>query len=263
MGGIEAIDPRYRPVLEQARTVLGNDDRVRSVRLGGSVGSGTADRWSDLDIAIVTSPERYDDFISDWPTWVGQVTPTVFARTPIAPFIVNTITEDGLTVDFVVWSGDVPVFQPPAGFAVGMSSSRFDNIVDALDYAVAEQLRGLAGPFINLLQRGEHLRHLTGVPHVLGLLTTVFLAESGRPAPAKHWNATYTEEQLRAVAALPAVRATAEDLTAFGLGVARLIVERGKPLFQQHELSWPSDLANVAAGRIRDHLGIDTTDWLN
>ena len=35
------------------------------------------------------------------------------------------------------------------------------------------------GPFISLLEREEHLRHLTGVPHLLGLLTTVFLAETG------------------------------------------------------------------------------------
>lgn len=157
MGGIEAIDPRYRPILEQARRVLGDDDRVQSVDVGGSVASGSADRWSDLDIAIVTTAER----------------------------------------------------------------------------------------------------------HMLGLLTTVFLAETGRPSPTKIWNTTYTDEQLRAVAALPAARATAEDLTAFGLGVARLIVERSRPLFQHYDLTWPTELATVAATRIKDNLGIDTTDWLN
>jgi hypothetical protein len=264
MGGIEAIDPRYGPLLDRAREVLGEDARVRSIGPGGSVGAGTADRWSDLDLAIVTDPAHHDHFISEWPVWVGRITPTVFAQTPIAPFIVNTITEDGLTVDFVIWSGEAPGFRPPTGYAVGMMSSiKFDDIRDALEYAVAEQLRGLAGPFISLIKRGEHLKHLTGVPHVLGLLTTVFLAETGKAPPTKLWNLTYTEEQLRAVAELPPVRATADDLTAFGLGVARLVVERGRPLFQRHDLVWPTGLARVAAARIRDNLGIDTTDWLN
>jgi hypothetical protein len=264
VGGIEAIDPRYGPLLERARQVLGEDDRVRSVGAGGSVGAGTADRWSDLDLAIVTDPEHHDDFIREWPVWVGRITPTVFARTPIAPFIVNTITEDGLTVDFVIWSGEVPVSRPRTGYAVGLISPvRFDNIRDALEYAVAEQLRGLAGPFISLIQRGEHFRHLTGIPHMLGLLTTVFLAETGQAPPTKLWNLTYTEEQLGAVARLPSVRATADDLTAFGLGVAQLIVGRGRPLFPQHDLVWPAGLARVAAARIHDNLGIDTTDWLN
>jgi hypothetical protein len=264
MGGIEAIDPRYGPLLERAREVLGADGRVRSVGVGGSVAAGTADRWSDLDLAIATDPEHHDDFISEWPAWLGQITPTVFARTPIAPFIVNTITEDGLTVDFVIRTGQAPVFRPPTGYTVGMiSSTRFEDIRDALEYAVAEQLRGLAGPFVSLIKRGEHLKHLTGVPHVLGLLTTVFLAETGQAPPAKLWNPAYTDEQLGAVARLPSVRATADDLTAFGLGVAKLIVERSRPLFQEHDLVWPAGLARVAAARLHDNLGIDTTDWLN
>ena len=36
------------------------------------------------------------------------------------------------------------------------------------------------------------MRHLTGVPHILGLLTTVFLAETGSPPPAKQWNRSFS-----------------------------------------------------------------------
>ena len=57
----------------------------------------------------------------------------------------------------------------PPRYSVGLlSSGQFDDLGDALEYAVEEQLRGLAGPFITLIQRDEHLRHLTGVPHILG-----------------------------------------------------------------------------------------------
>jgi hypothetical protein len=263
MGGIDVIDPRYRVLLERVNEVLGSDDRVRSVTPSGSVGAGTADQWSDLDLAIITEPDRHDEFISDWPNWLERITPTVFARTPIAPFIINTVTDEGLTLDLVIWSGEAPVSPPRTGYAVGFSATRFPDIRDALEYAVAEQLRGLAGPFVSLIHRGEHLRHLTGVPHLLGLLTTVFLAETGEAPPAKVWNHAYTAEQRDAVAALPAVRATRDDLIAFALAVARLIVDRARPLFQQHDLAWPVGLARVAADRIRDELGIETSDWLN
>ncbi|SDT39213.1 nucleotidyltransferase domain-containing protein [Microlunatus soli] len=262
MGGIDVIDPRYTAVFARAQQVLGDDHRVRSVGPGGSVGAGTADRWSDLDLAIATEPEHHQDFIADWPNWLRRITPTVFARTPIAPFIINTVTDQGLTLDVVVHSGEVPIYRPPAGYAVGFASSRYETVAAALEYAVAEQLRGLAGPFISLIQREEHLRHLTGVPHVIGLLTTVFLAETGEQQPGKTWNSTYTEEQRQLVAALPAARATREDMIAFGLAVARLIVERARPLFADHDLEWPADLAQVTAGRLRDQLGLDTTDWL-
>jgi hypothetical protein len=265
MGGIDVIDPRYRVLFERVNQVLSDDYRVRSTSIGGSVGAGTADRWSDLDLAIVTEPDRYDEFVSDWPNWLERITPTVFARTPIASFIINTVTDEGLTLDFVIWSGEVPVRRPPTGYPVGfLSSTRIPNIRDALEYAVAERLRSLAGPFISFIHRGEHLRHLTGVPHSLGLLTTVFLAETGQAPPAaKAWNQTYTEEQRDAVAGLPAVRATRDDLIAFELAVANMIVDRARPLYRQHDLDWPTDLARVAADRIRDELGIETADWLN
>ncbi len=263
MGGIEVIDPRYRVLLARVNEVLGGDHRVRSVSAGGSVGAGTADQWSDLDLTIITESEHYDEFISDWPNWLKRITPTVFARTPIASFIINTVTCEGLTLDLVIRSGEAPDFRPPGGYAVGFSSTRFADIRDALDYAVAEQLRGLAGPFLSLIQRGEHLRHLTGVPHLLGLLTTVFLAETGEAPPTKVWNQTYTEEQRDAVAALPALRASRDDLIAFGLGIANLVVSRARPLFERHHLDWPTDLARVTAFRIRDELGIDVSDWLN
>jgi hypothetical protein len=72
-----------------------------------------------------------------------------------------------------------------------------------------------------------------------------------------------TEDQRDAVAALPAVRATRDDLIAFGLAIANLIVHRARPLFQQHDLDWPTDLARVAVARVRGELGIETSDWLN
>ncbi len=144
--------------------------------------AGTADEWSDLDLQVVGWSDSYDDLLADWPSWLDAISPTVFARTPIAPFVINAVTDEGLTLDIVVYKGKAFDFPSPSDYAVGMLSSvRFADLDDALEYAVAEMLRGLAGPFISLVARGEHLRHLTGVPHLIGLLTTVFLAELDAP----------------------------------------------------------------------------------
>jgi predicted nucleotidyltransferase len=263
MGNFDVVDQRYRALYDRARAVLLSDDRVISVGLSGSLAEGTADRWSDLDIAVVVDPEHHASQLADWPTWLAEITPTVFARTPIAPFIVNVVTDEGLTVDIGIWSGKA--FEPLASthYTVGLLSGvKFDNVGAALEYAVAEQLRGLAGPFISLVGREEHVRHLAGVPHLLGLLTTVFLAETERPQPGKQWNDTLTDEQRSTIANLPAVRATHDDIVAFGLGVAQLIVERARPLFPRYDLAWPSALAAVAAERLRSELELETGDWL-
>lgn len=264
MAGLDIIDARYMALWERAKEVLDADDRVRCVELSGSVGLGTADRWSALDLQIIVEPEDHAAFLAEWPQWLDAITPTVFARTPVAPFIINAITDQGLTLDLAIWPGEAIEFPAATDYAVGMlSTTRFPDVSSALEYAVLEQLRSLAGPFISLVQRDEHLRHLTGVPHLLGLLTTVFLAEIGAPPPAKHWNRTFTEEQRSAVAALPSVSATREGLVAFGLGVAELVVTRSRPLYPQHSLEWPAALARVAATRIQAELGVDTTSWLH
>ena len=208
MGGFEVVDDRYLALYERAVAVLRDDERVVSVEAGGSIGNGTADRWSDLDLEVVAHREHHAALVDDWSTWLAAITPTVFARTPIAPFIINSVTDEGLTFDVAVFAGERPNFaQPgPPAYAVGMLARQtFTSVGDALEYAVAEHLRGLAGPFISLLQRDEHMRHLTGIPHLLGLLNTVFLAETGAPPPGKHWNRTFTEEQRAAVGSLPPV----------------------------------------------------------
>lgn len=180
------------------------------MQLSGSLATGSADRWSDLDLKIITTVEGFESFITDWKNWLAEITPTVFARRPIAPFISNALTADGLTLDMAVYGGEAPAeYAGPPLYSVGLLlSARFDDLGDALEYAVEEELRGLAGPFITLIQRNEHLRHLTGVSHLLGLLTTVFLAETGSPPPTKQWNSSFSPEQRDAVAALPPVSAT-------------------------------------------------------
>ena len=263
MGGFEVVDPRYRALYDRAVEVLSADARVLTVRAAGSVGSGTADAWSDLDIEVVTAADQHESFLADRDAWLSAITPTVFCRTPIAPFVINTITAEGLTFDLAVWAGQTPEWPtPPVRYTVGMlAGTPFDDLGAALEYAVAEQLRGMSGPLISLIEREEHLRHLTGVPHLLGLLTTVFLAETGSVPPGKHWNGTYTEEQRAAVAALPPVSATREGLLAFGLGLAELLITRARPLFPRYEQAWPADLARVAAERVRGQLGIDISRW--
>jgi hypothetical protein len=124
IGGIDVIDPRYRVLFERVNQVLSDDRRARSATAGGSAGAGTADQWSDLDLAIVTEPDHHDEFISDWPNWLERITPTVFVRTPIVSFIINTITEEGLTLDLVIWSGEAPASRPRTGYPVGFASDQ-------------------------------------------------------------------------------------------------------------------------------------------
>ena len=105
--------------------------------------------------------------------------------------------------------------------------------------------------------------HLAGVPHILGLLTTVFLVETGAPAPGKRWNTSFSAEQRATVAALPPVSATREGIISFGLAVAELVVTRSRPLYPRYDRRWPEELARVAADRLEGQLGLAVRGWLH
>jgi hypothetical protein len=44
---------------------------------------------------------------------------------------------------------------------------------------------------------------------------------------------------------------------------ASLLVTRARPLFTRFGLTWPSELASVAARRLHYCLGVDTQGWLH
>ncbi len=261
MGGIEAVDPRYTALSARAHQVLDADPRVARLEVAGSVSEGTADQWSDLDLHVYVRVDDHAAVVAEWPTWVAAITPTVFARTPILPFIVNTVTADGLTLDFAILREDTPLFAPVTGFAVGLlSSHRYDDNASAVEYAVAEMLRGTAGPFVSYLERGEHVRHMVGCGHIVGLLTTVMLAETeSPPANGKRLNAFLTDEQRACLESLPPLRATREDVSAFGLAVAGEVLRRARPLFAKYDLDWPTDLEAVARARVAS-IGLELPD---
>lgn len=261
MTDFDVVDVRYRTLFESAIRVLGADSRVISVEPAGSIGSGTADAWSDLDLVVVARNDGFDSLVADWSTWLGDITPTVFARTPIAPSLINAVTVDGLAFDIAIHNGTVFEFPRPDGwFAGGLLHSSLDA---ALEHAVAEMLRGMCGPFVSLVQRDEHLRHLSiGLPHLLGLLTTVFLAELDAPMPEKLWSDVYTAEQLDVVASLPPLRAERSSVIEFGLAVAELTVSRARPQFTRRGLQWPDTFAAATSRRMLEVFEIDCSRWL-
>jgi predicted nucleotidyltransferase len=263
MVGFDAVDPRYRALYERACAVLDADERVVRVEVHGSIADGTADEWSDLDLKVVVRDDAMDAFVADWRHWMNEITPTVLLDRPLAPFIVNAVTDDGLTFDVSVWRESSPEWKQPPGFGVGLlSGRRFTEFTDAVAYAVEERLRGLAGPMIKFLQRGDHVAHLGGVGHTSGLLMTVLLAEAGAlPADMRRPERALSGEQRAVFAALPPLAATYDSLLAFELAIAEETLNRARPLMAAYERPWPVALERVAAENLRRHLGV-TVDWL-
>jgi hypothetical protein len=144
-----------------------------------------------------------------------------------------------------------------------MSGRRFTEFAPAVEYAVQERLRCLAGPGIRFSKRGDHVSHMGGLGHTMGLLTTVLLAETGVvPADPRHPERDFTPEQRAVFTSLPPVTPTYDGLVNFEMALARETLTRARPLFTKYGLEWPTALEAVAARNVREHLGLEF-DWLH
>ncbi len=162
-----------------------------------------------------------------------------------------------------MWAESAPEWTPPPGFTVGlMSGRRFTAYPSAVEYAVNERLRGLAGPLIRFLHRGDHIAHFMGLGHSLSLLITVLLAESDAPIDGRRASDALTKEQRWVIANLPAAQPTFESLLAYELAIADEVITRGRRLFNQYELAWPRPFEAVALANLRTHLHVSPA-WLH
>jgi Nucleotidyltransferase domain len=77
---LDRLPAGYRDLFARLLDVVRGDQRVAQMWLTGSLGRGTADAGSDLDIILTVADPDFDAFSANWRTWLAQVTPTVLAR---------------------------------------------------------------------------------------------------------------------------------------------------------------------------------------
>jgi len=98
---IKNLNPDLQSKLDRFITVCQEDDRIRAAFLGGSFASGTADRYSDLDLFLIITDPDYDDFISQRETWIQQFGKPGLSEDFDYPGILLVLFEDGTDVDFI------------------------------------------------------------------------------------------------------------------------------------------------------------------
>lgn len=263
MDAFDTIDPRYRTLYERAREVFGADERVLRVEPHGSVATDTADPWSDLDLKVIVRDDAHASIVEEWEGFIDAITPTVFKERPIAPFVVNTVTADGLTFDVSFWPEAMPEFPMPAGLGVGfLGGQRFHDYPSAVQYAVKETLRGVSGPLPKFLHRGEHVAHFSGLGHTLSLLQAVLLAEQGAPMNPRKPASELSPSALAVIEALPPVTPTFDALLRFELAISEGVITIGRELYADYGFEWPTAFESVAARVLREQFGV-TVDWLS
>jgi predicted nucleotidyltransferase len=81
--------------------------RIAALFLSGSLGRGTADRFSDIDLLAVAPLEAHETIATEYQASLAGLLPIVFWRQRAAESVlVNVVTEDWQRIDFLLTAPD-------------------------------------------------------------------------------------------------------------------------------------------------------------
>jgi predicted nucleotidyltransferase len=85
-----------RSIIQSFAAACEQDERVVAAFLGGSLATGKADQWSDLDIYVITIDEAYIDFLADLRAFVVRLGRAIFLEDFDLPSTLFFIFADGI-----------------------------------------------------------------------------------------------------------------------------------------------------------------------
>ncbi|WP_350279527.1 nucleotidyltransferase domain-containing protein [Kribbella sp. HUAS MG21] len=267
-----AGDERQQAVITRAREVLPSNERVLAVYLIGSYGTGTADRFSDVDVHLVVSDDSSEWFEQHWDDVLRELTgPTVLADRLPGMIGGLGITADWLHVDLIV--------HPLAEFdrfqydGVRVLFDRDGTLFPDGDIAPTGGRPGepywpaktvdlffyFLGNLVTVLGRDERIVANQGIGVVRDQLVALMLAERGvrRTSGAKRLNALLSDEQRAALEAIPAAGTEPADVIAANQYICREFITRGTALAELTGNPWPKEFVDATLLHLRNHFHTD------
>jgi hypothetical protein len=270
----QPVDSGQQLVMERARTLLPEDERILAVYLIGSHATGEADEFSDVDVHCVVTDESAPWFEQHWTMPLATITgPTVF--TDQLPGLIGGlgITPAWLHVDLffhsratfdrheydgvrVLFDRDGSLFpdgdQPCEGGRAGAPYWP-ERAVNHFFYFL--------GNLVTVLGRDERIVANQGLGVTRDQLITLMLAERGvrRTGGAKHLNAYLSAEQRHCLESMPPAGHAPADLLAANQYLCREFIRRGTALAELTGHPWPEAFVDATLTRLREHFDVDFT----
>lgn len=241
-------------LLDALQALLAAESDVEAAWLAGSLGAGTGDAFSDVDLLVLARGHSADAVSSILESKLPQIAQPVLVKRP-SPGVLSVVTDDWARFDLsVIEASDLsrydarrlkclfnhgdraPPHQPDAPYRTSP---------DRLSALVTEFLRvwGLAAVVVG---RGEYVVGLSGVSLLQGMTIDLMLEENEVPlwkrGGALRRNPLLTTEQRQALEALPAFRADRDSVIAGHAALAALFLPRARRLAARIEAPWPEAL---------------------
>lgn len=266
---IEPLGPRYRRLLDRARTTLYDDEQVLALFLAGSVGRSVADPSSDLDLLIFVRDNDLPAFVEGAVELVERVVgPTLLARRLQGGHCaMTTVTPGWERVDLMIVRessasqtrrDSVTEVFDRADVSSRLSVAPPEPVRDARTVAfLCEEFLRVLGLLEVILSRQEYLVGVEGASLLRGYLRDLLVQESNRPtASVKRLNERLGAEQRKVLCGQPSVEATRESIIEGHLAAARAFLPRAKVLCHELDVTWPQEFEIATSAHLKSRAGI-------
>lgn len=247
------ITVEQHQLIGQVSQVLMRDDDVEAVWLGGSLGAGRGDAFSDVDLIVLAKDGKAGDVSSRIEAMVTEAVQPVLLNRLFGARVLNVVTPDWRRFDVsIVQREDLIRFdarEMKAVFNRGETEPQartlpdYRTTPDAVLAIVNEFLRVLGLTHV-AVGRHEWEVALSGVDLLRRLTYDLMLEENAvhpkRRGGALHRNPFLTPEQRAAFASLPPVGPDRASIIAGNEAIAHVFLPRAKRLAADVGMVWPT-----------------------
>ena len=252
---------------------FGGDPRIAALFLSGSFGTGTSDRFSDVDVLAIAEAADHEALAADWRKALEAIAPIVhYNRLPHA-LVLNAITDDWLRIDLHIANRDHLAHTAQDSLKPLVDR---DNLYATLRPETPEPPRNpgrlgwMVGEFIRILGltpvaigRGEVELMTVGNTFLRRFLTDLLTIEVNPRLPGGmlHLSRVLDPARMAVLASVPLPQLDADSAIESNLALARAFMPRAKALCASLGVEWPAAFEAATRRNLERALPARTIDW--
>jgi predicted nucleotidyltransferase len=264
------LTPEQQDLLGAIQRVLEGDRAIDAAWLGGSLGRGAGDAFSDVDVVALVAQAPAAEVGMRYAREAALIAEPALVQPLYGARLLNVVTTDWRRFDIsFVEAGELgrfdanrlkPLFNrgdrsPPRG-----TGEAYHATPETVLPLITEYLRVL-GLLVVALGRQEYILGLSGLEILRRLTVDLMLEENGvGPADrggALHRNPFLTAEQRAELAALPPLSANRASVIETNGAFAAIFLPRARRLAAQIGMTWPKDFEAATRRHLERGLGLE------
>jgi hypothetical protein len=255
-------------LLTQLAAVLGEDPRIRSLWLTGSLGRGDGDAWSDVDLVAEIDEADRKACMADYKARRPDM-PELVHMIEVYGVILAATTADWMRFDISFLTSEQLARMDGAAFKQlkGDPARTPPPHPPTADTRAAERQEPRVREFLRVLGllpvavgRQEWVVSQQGFGLLRDMLVDLMVDENmgalGARGGVKRLNPFLTAEQRATLEALPAPPAQPDALIAANIEIAQLFLARARPLAHRLAAPWPQAFEDATRAHLKATLGI-------